>query len=193
MPSILLYNLRPEPERFIRDAMANTPCTIDAFKPFELCKLDSRQNYCLIFAEVDFENVEESQRLLELRNRMDRCLTIFIFYESRHDLIKKSYLQGDGAIVFPMDMERFHRILQWYISTGETRFLERIKERKRSTFSGWRSFIAAHKGMLAILILAALILGAFIGFYCANISDGGQKAGASAIEKIRRGLYELQK
>ena len=193
MPNLLLFNLRPESERFIRENMENQACAIHVYNAPGASHPVTPDEYCLIFAEVDFSDKRKLDELFALRSRTNRCLTLFIFHETRQDLIKTSYIVGDGALVFPMEREKFNRIMRWYVSTGETRHLEVLRERKQARQGKLLTAINANKGLILTLAFLTLLLGAFVGIFCADRGEGGGKTGFAGLDKIIGVFYEPHK
>ncbi len=193
-PHILLFNTEPDTDKFIREALTNEPCVTHSVSVQTISNLDMSIEYSLIFAEVDFDDQTMLQHIFKLRNSMSRCMTIFILHEPNQEHIKNSYIIGDGSIVFPIDLEKFHRIIRWYISTGETRQFEILKEKHRHSKRNVLNFIKSNKGLLLALLFLTLLFGAFVGIFCADFTEkSSAKENQSFEEKIKGALHELQK
>lgn len=192
MANLLLLDIRPETEAFIRDAIGKEPCHIESLAFSDTFSRSFSHDYDLIIAEADFTDAARIRSLYSLRSRFSRCMIVFACYEENQDLIKTSYMLGDGALVFPMNADKLLRILHWYLSSGQTRHMEAIKHDRslaghlRARFKGLRLF-------LFLAVLSGVLIGALIGFFGANQWERPLQVGFTPFDKLIEAFHALRR
>lgn len=192
MAKLLLLNLRPETERFIHDTLSKESRHVNSLRFSDLEAHRFSFDYDLIIVEADLSDAERLRTLYSLRSRFSRCMIIYVFYEENQELIKTSYMLGDGSLIFPMEADRLLRVIHWYLTSGQTRHMEAIKH-DRSLLGRLRARLKSLRFFLLMVFLSAVIFGALIGLFGANQWERSSQVSFTPFAKLVEAYHALRK